>query len=152
MNNFHFQYCQKLVVLSKNKKTVLLCKRKGEADYDGVFSFIGGKMETTDTSMLEGLEREKNEEVGKEFKANVFTKFSHNLLFAKKDGNSMILPHYLAIYVQGDIVLSNEYSEHQWVPIDTLDQFEPKIPNIPEVVKELLRLEKISSPDDFVLI
>ena len=48
-----FQYCQKLIVLSEDKTQVLLAKRKGEADYDGVYSFIGGKMETTDESMHE---------------------------------------------------------------------------------------------------
>ena len=40
--DYNFQYCQKIVVLSKDKNKVLLCKRKGEADYDGTFSFIGG--------------------------------------------------------------------------------------------------------------
>ena len=61
-----FQYCQKLVVLSTDKQSVLLAQRKGEADYDGVFSFIGGKLETTDESLLAGMRREKNEEIGPE--------------------------------------------------------------------------------------
>lgn len=54
----HFQYCQKLVVLSQDLDKVLLARRKGEADYDGVFSFIGGKMEMTDESLLAGMKRE----------------------------------------------------------------------------------------------
>lgn len=53
MPNYNFQYCQKLIVISPEKDTVLLCKRKGEADYDGVFSFIGGKMETSDISIMD---------------------------------------------------------------------------------------------------
>ena len=64
MEQYNFQYCQKIVVLSKDRTKVLLCKRKGEADYDGIFSFIGGKMETTDISIIEGLKREKDEETG----------------------------------------------------------------------------------------
>jgi ADP-ribose pyrophosphatase YjhB (NUDIX family) len=50
----------------------LLAKRKGEADFDGVFSFIGGKMETTDETLLAGMQREKNEEVGDEVRLRIF--------------------------------------------------------------------------------
>jgi hypothetical protein len=48
MENLLFQYCQKIVVYSQDGQSVLLCKRKGEADFDSVFSFIGGKMERSD--------------------------------------------------------------------------------------------------------
>ncbi len=152
MSEFNFQYCQKIIVLSKNKNKVLLCKRKGEADFDGIFSFIGGKMETSDKSIIEGLKREKDEEVGENFKISIYTTFSHNLLFRKKDGNSMILPHYLAIYEGGDIVLNEEYSEYKWVELNSLDDFEPKIPSIPQTINELLRLEKITKEKEFNLI
>jgi ADP-ribose pyrophosphatase YjhB (NUDIX family) len=141
-----------LVVLSQDKNKVLLCKRKGEADFDGVYSFIGGKMETTDISIVEGLRREKNEEVGTDFKILIYPQFSLNLLFRKKDGNSMILPHYLAIHKSGDIVLNEEYSEFQWISIKRLDEFEPKIPNVPEVVDKIMDLQSIASEHDFVQI
>jgi|TARA_B100002003_G_scaffold245418_1_gene273202 ADP-ribose pyrophosphatase YjhB (NUDIX family) len=133
MGELHFQYCQKIVVLSKDKSKVLLCKRKGETDYNDVFSFIGGKMETSDASIIQGLKREKDEEVGEKFQIMIYPTFSSNLLFKKEDGNSMILPHYLAIYKEGDINLNEEYSEYQWVEINKLDEFEPKIANIPEI-------------------
>jgi len=51
-------------VLSKDRTKSLLCKREGEEDYEGVFAFIGGKMETADASIIEGLKREKDEELG----------------------------------------------------------------------------------------
>jgi len=111
MDQYNFQYCQKIIVLSKDKSSVLLCRRKGEADYDGVFSFIGGKMETTDESIVAGLKREKDEEVGPDFRIRVYPKFTPNILFRKKDGSSMILPHYLAIHEAGEIELNEEYSE-----------------------------------------
>ena len=152
MEKYNFQYCQKIVVLSKDKTKVLLCKRKKEADYDGVFSFIGGKMETGDGSIIKGLKREKDEEVGKNFKVLIYPTFSSNLLFRKKDGNMMILPHYLAIHESGDVKLNGEYSEYRWVDIGGLKRFEPKIPNIPETVKEMLRLESIAKVNEFVLI
>ena len=152
MEQYHFQYCQKLVVFSKDLSQVLLCKRKGEADLDGVFSCIGGKMETTDPSILEGMRREKNEEVGEDFKIKLYPTYSHNLLFRKKDGNAMILPYYMAIYESGEVKLNDEYSEYRWVNIDELDAFEPKVDCIPEEVRLLKRLQPLQEESEFVLI
>lgn len=45
-----------------------MAKRKGKNDYDGTYSFVGGKMETSDNGILEGLKREKNEEIGRDNK------------------------------------------------------------------------------------
>ncbi|HSX06606.1 MAG TPA: NUDIX hydrolase [Candidatus Saccharimonadia bacterium] len=130
-----FQYCQKLIILSEDKTKVLLAKRKGEADYDGVYSFIGGKMETTDKSILAGMKREKDEEIGSGTVIAVLPSETYNVLFRKKDGNSMILAHIAGVFVSGTIVLSEEYSDYQWVPIDELASFEPKIENIPELTE-----------------
>jgi NADH pyrophosphatase NudC (nudix superfamily) len=152
MEQYHFQYCQKIMVFSKDRTQILLCKRKGEADYDGIFSAIGGKMEVTDESILAGLQREKNEEVGEDFKVRIYPTYSHNLLFRKKDGNSMILPYYMAIYESGEVKLNEEYSEYRWVSLDELDAFEPKIDCIPEEVRFLKRLQVIQEESEFVLI
>ena len=130
-----FQYCQKLIILSVDKSKVLLAKRKGEADYDGVYSFIGGKMETSDETILAGMKREKDEEIGANTKVNILPNETYNLLFRKKDGNTMILPHVAGIYISGDIDLNEEYSDYQWVPIASLGEFEPKIENIPELTQ-----------------
>ncbi|HWZ66124.1 MAG TPA: NUDIX hydrolase [Patescibacteria group bacterium] len=147
--NTLFQYCQKLVILSDDKTKVLLAKRKGEADYDGTYSFIGGKMETTDESLLAGMKREKDEEIGSAAKIKVLPNETYNLIFRKQDGNSMILPHIAGIYVSGEIQLSDEYSDYKWVPISELETFEPKIENIPELTQWALQ-KLSSSTDDFV--
>ena len=153
MEKYNFQYCQKIIIVSQDKTKVLLCKRKEEKDYNGVFSFAGGKMETTDDSIIEGIKREKKEELGKKFKLKLFQTFSINVLFRKKDGSSMILPHYLAVHQGGEVNLnSSEYSECKWIKIDELEKFEPKIPNIPEMVRQILRLEKVSDEKDFIVI
>lgn len=143
MGKYDFQVCQKIIVFSKDKGSILLCKRKGEADYDGVFSFIGGKMEVIDDSILDGLKREKNEEVGKDFKINIFPTYSANLFFVKKDGSRMVLPHYYAVHESGSIVLSDEYSEYRWVSIDDVDVFEPKIATIPDMVRQIMCLQSV---------
>lgn len=149
---FNFQYCQKIVVFSKDEQSILLCKRKGENDYDGIFSFIGGKMENTDPSFLLGLQREKNEEVGIDFKIEISTEYTTQLLFKKSSGDYMVLPHYFARHKEGDITLNEEYSEYRWVPIKDLQLFEPKVPNIPETVAKLQKLKTIISKQDLIQI
>lgn len=148
-NNTHFQYCQKLVILSEDKSKVLLAKRTGEADYDDTYSFIGGKMETSDESILGGMKREKDEEIGKNARIKVLPNETYNLLFRKKDGNSIILPHIAGIFVSGDIDLNEEYTDWKWVSISEIDKFEPKIENIPELTR--WAYQKLSgSNQDFV--
>jgi len=145
----HFQYCQKLVILSEDKNKVLLAKRRGEADFDGTYSFVGGKMETSDKTMLDGMKREKDEEIGNDVKIKVLPHETYNLLFRKKDGNVMLLPHIAGIYVSGKINLNEEYSDYKWVSLAELESFEPKI----DTVYELTRWAKeklTKTNDDFI--
>lgn len=151
LEKYSFQYCQKIVIFSKDLSKVLLCKRHGEADYDGVYSFIGGKMERSDESILSGIRREKNEEVGEQFVIEVFPTFVIPVYFQKKDGHHMLLPHYFARHKKGDVRLSKEYSEFLWVEKAKLPEFEPKIKNIPEIVDSLLNLSSLMKKKDFVI-
>ena len=150
MEKYNFQYCQKIVIYSKDETSVLLCKRKGEDDFDGTFSFVGGKLETTDKDIVDGLKREKDEELGENFKIKIFPVFSTNVSFVKKDGNSMILPHYYAIYESGDIQLNDEYSEFKWVPLKDIAAFEPKIFTIPEILDKFAILKSIIQDTEFI--
>ena len=139
-----FQYCQKLVILSADKQTVLLAKRKGEADYDGTYSFIGGKMETADEGLLAGMKREKDEEIGQTATVRVLPDETYNVFFRKKDGNAMVVPHVAGVYVSGEIKLNDEYSDYRWVPLAEMDGFEPKIQNIPQLTR--WAAQKLSEP------
>lgn len=150
---YNFQYCPKIVVLSADRTKVLLCKRIRETDYDGVFSFPGGKMETGDASIVDAIRREKNEELGPDFKIKLYTTFSTSVLFKKQDGSYMVLPHYLATHEDGEVVLNQqEYSEYTWVKIEKLESFEPKIENIPKTTREALRLLPFMSSDDSIVV
>lgn len=133
-NDLLFQYCQKIVIFDKDLSKVFLARRKGEADYDGVFSFIGGKLEKTDQDFTAGLRREKNEEIGQSARIKIWPSVSYNVLYRKRDGNSMVLPHHLAIYTGGEIKLNEEYSEGMWVRLEDLAGFEPKIETVSETV------------------
>jgi ADP-ribose pyrophosphatase YjhB (NUDIX family) len=150
MNHLLFQYCPKMAVISQDKSKVLLCRRKGEVDYDGVFSLIGGKMEHRDADILDALRREKSEEVGDEFKVRVLLYPSVDVLFCKKDGARMILPHFYSEHVAGAVNLSDEYSEARWVSLDELDKFTPKIENISWIVPQLMRNGAAAGHAEFV--
>ncbi len=152
MEKYNFQFCQKIVVFSRDLKSVLLCQRQGEMDYNDIYSFIGGKMETTDASILDGLKREKDEEVGPDFKVNICPKYSANLFYIKKDGSRMILPHYYAVHISGEVLLNEEYSDYKWVRLDEIEAFEPKVKSIPGTINDLLLLAKILDDKDFVAI
>jgi len=130
-----FHYIQKLVILSADGKSVLLAQRNKEEDYDGVYSFVGGKMETSDGDILAGMKREKDEEIGTAAVVKVYPLESRNIVFQKSNGNSAILAHIAGQHVAGEIVLSDEYSDYKWVPLTDLDSFEPKIDNIPEFAR-----------------
>ncbi len=148
--HFSFLYIQKLVILSADRQSVLLAQRKGEADYNEVYSFIGGKMETTDTSLIAGMKREKDEEIGPNTVVKMFANESYNLLFRKSNGDTAVLPHIAGFFVSGDIELSDEYSAYKWVPIAELAAFEPKIENIPEMVD--WAVTKLASASDGQLV
>lgn len=150
MDRYLFQYCPKIAVFDGDK--VLLCRRAGEADLDGVFTFIGGKMEHGDATIIDGLRREKDEELGTDVHLGVLSRYSVNVEFDKADGSRMILPHYLADWLDGDIKLSPEYSEHRWVPAAQLGDLTPMVPNVPKICVQLARLRQISTPADFVTI
>jgi 8-oxo-dGTP pyrophosphatase MutT (NUDIX family) len=146
-----FHYCPKLIVFSEDKKSVLLARRFGEADYNGAYTFIGGKSETTDGGLLVGLQREKNEEIGPDAKLKVCYMMScYQVWYTKKDGNSMVLPHHIAIYQGGEIKLNpNEYDDYKWVPLAEIDRYND-IKTTAPAVRAGLRYLPLLGDDDFV--
>lgn len=149
MSELLYQYCPKLVVFSQDQNSVFLCKRLGEQDYDGTYSFIGGKMEHSDVDILGAIKREKNEEVGEGFLVRVCLKYSIDIHFEKKNGSKMIIPHFLALHQGGEPNLNDEYSDFAWVPVGQLEGFEPKISNISWISQDLLKLAPLLSAVDF---
>ena len=152
MNNNLFQYCPKFVIFSQDHKKIILGKRKNEQDYNAVFSFFGGKMQNSDVDILSAIRREKIEELGNKCWIELFPLYSTNYFFVKRDGNHMVVPHYYSRFVGGEIILSNEYSEYQWVELFDLNVFEPKIETIPEAVSRVLILSQLIREDQLVRI
>lgn len=152
MDVYNFQYCQKIVVFNNDDTKVLLARRADEQDFNNTFTFIGGKLETTDESIVDGMRREKNEEIGQQCKLLLLPTYSHNVLYRKEDGSSMILPHYYAQLQEGEITLSSEYDRYEWASISELESFEAKVPNIPHIYKMMLNIKSLAQPNDFIII
>lgn len=150
MESLFFQYCQKIIIFNEDFSELLLAKRQGEQDFDGVFTFIGGKLETTDGGFVEGLRREKNEEIGEEARVAVLPTVTYNVYFQKKDGSHMVLPHYAAVYRGGDIIINEEYSEFAWVKLTELEEFNPKIDNIPHLASWAKKIVNAATDDEWV--
>ena len=108
MNKYNFQYCQKIVVFSKDLNSVLLCKRKQEKDFNEIYNFIGGKMEISDKDIIMAIKREKDEEVGLGFKIELYPELSKNIYYKKKTGDFMILPHYYARHIDGEVKINKK--------------------------------------------
>lgn len=145
-----FQYCQKLVIFRHNDNEILLARRAGEADYDRTYTFIGGKLEITDGDFVAGILREKNEELGEAARLKVCPVYSYNVYFIKQSGQHMIVPHYYAEYISGEISLSDEYDDYKWIPVDELENFEPKIKNITEIVSRMVSIKAGAKIQDFI--
>ena len=130
---------------------MLLARRAGEADYDGVYSFIGGKTETTDSDLVTGLKREKDEEIGPDVRLKVCYMMScYQVWYTKKNGNSMILPHHIAIYQGGEIKLNaDEYDDYKWVPVEQIETY-VQIPANAPAVRAAVRYLPILTDKDFV--
>lgn len=147
---YNFEYCQKVVVFRNNDTEVLLCKRKGEADYDGVFSFIGWKMDNADQDVLAGIKREIQEEIWSDVSLQLLPYSYLPLSYMKKNGNAMLLPHYYVQFLGWTITLSDEYSTYERVAVSELSAFEPKIATIPGAVGNILYLRSKFWANDLI--
>lgn len=147
-----FQYCQKLVLFRNKNSEILLARRKDEADFNATYALIGGKLEKNDGSLLAGIKREKDEEIGLNVVVRICPTISYNVYFVKSNGSHMVLPHYYAEYVSGEIQLSDEYEEYKWITVKDLENFSPKISTIPAAVEWALRVKKMISSSDLITI
>jgi hypothetical protein len=75
-----------------------------------------------------------------------------NEYYVKKNGKSMILPHFFSVYEEGNIIINDEYSEFNWVKVEDLENFEPKIDTIFGVVHKLLLANQLYENSENVLI
>jgi 8-oxo-dGTP pyrophosphatase MutT (NUDIX family) len=145
-----FHYCPKQIIFSEDKKSVLMARRAGEADYDGVYSFVGGKTETTDGNLLKGLKREKDEEIGASARVKICWSFScYQAWYRKANGNYMVLPHHVGIFIGGTVDLNkDEYDDYKWVPVEEIGEYNG-IPSHAPALQNAQRLLAVLTDEDF---
>lgn len=144
-----YQYCPKVALFYDD--TVLLARRVGEADLNGLYSLVGGKIEHSDPLVTDGIFRELTEEIGHSVAGELLATFCVPVEYTKKDGSRMILPHYYAHYLGGNITLNPaEYTDYLWCPVVDLPGRTDVIPNVHEICHQLLRLVRIATPADFL--
>lgn len=120
--------------MSGVSKRFLLCKRAGEADFDQVFSFPGGKVEQGDRTILAGMVREISEELGDAFRFDLVSKRSFLVEYVRKDGAHMTLPHFFATCEEAPRILLNrdEYSDFCWATLGEIASMKV-IENVTEI-------------------
>jgi 8-oxo-dGTP pyrophosphatase MutT (NUDIX family) len=145
-----FHYCPKQIIFSEDKKSILMARRAGEADYDGVYTFVGGKTETTDGNLLKGLKREKDEEIGTSARVKICWSFScYQAWYRKANGNYMVLPHHIGIFMGGTIDINkNEYDDYKWVPVEEIGEYND-IPTHAPALQNAQRLLAVLTNEDF---
>jgi 8-oxo-dGTP pyrophosphatase MutT (NUDIX family) len=133
--------CPKLVLVNRERGTVLLCRRRGERDLNDMWSLVGGKMKPNDHDIVSALKREVSEEVGTAARYELASQASIDLLHHHWTGHRMVLPHFLAWWVGGTIALNtDEYSDKCWQPIAKLSDLADVVSTVPAVVDRLLSL------------
>lgn len=145
--NLLFQYCPKIAIFRGD--SVLVARRAGEADLDSIFTLVGGKVERTDPSVIQGIFRELGEEIGNKVQIRILSTYSTHREFLKADGSRMILPHFYAEFISGDIKLNEEYSEYRWMSLADLTAPDV-LDNIADICRDLLRLKSLANEQDFI--
>jgi ADP-ribose pyrophosphatase YjhB (NUDIX family) len=116
---------------------VLLVKRKNTDSTEESYSFIGGTFDDADSDIVTGLKREKKEEIGSSCYVRIYSDWNLQTIQKKQDGNTSIQPHYLGIFMGGEIKPSKDHLEYIWVDLADLKYFAPKISAIPDIAEKV---------------
>ncbi len=142
-----YQVCPKVAIFYQGR--VLIAKRQSETELNETYTLVGGKLEHTDKTILAGIRRELQEEIGNDCSIRLLKTFAVVVEYIKQDGSRMILPHFYGEFLRGTISLSKEYSDFQWVLIEALPQLPRTIRNLEAVCRELIRITAIAGADDY---
>ncbi|MEM7705744.1 MAG: NUDIX hydrolase [Pseudomonadota bacterium] len=126
--------CPKLCLLNPASKEFLLCKRKGEADFDRTYSFPGGKTELSDESIEAGIQRELAEELGSVFAYELSSQLCFLVEYVRSDSKHMTLPHFFGVASKEQHIDLNaeEYNDYAWTRIEDMAKISV-IKNVPMI-------------------
>jgi len=111
MQKSYFVNQHALVKNSENKVLIL--------ESEGKYMLPGGRLEDKDSSPLEGLLRELNEELGiEEVKIERISD-----LGISESGDTLLIYYEVLIDTTPQIQLSSEHSSYAWVDTENIDQY-----------------------------
>ena len=118
----------------RDGKVLLLKRRQNDAHKSGAWDIPGGRLELGENP-YDGLKRETKEEINSEIEIIMPISVHH---FVRDDGQKITLTIYLCKFIPGDITLSEEHTEHQWVDLDKAPSlvssfFEPTFANLKRI-------------------
>ena len=144
---FAYEVCPKIAVFSGER--VLVARRTREEELDGVYTLVGGKLETSDRDVLAGIHRELREELGGGLIVRILTTYAVMDEFTKRGGVRMVLPHYYGELSGGSIVVGSEYSDFRWLMPDELEARRDVFQNVAIVCRQLVRLASSAGATDY---
>lgn len=134
MDKTHFQVNLSVIILNEDKK-ILLGKRSDDDDiFPGLWGIPGGKMEITDETIEESLQREVEEEVGVTIK-EVFLVSNNSRVH--NDTNKLFMV-FTAQYESGTPEALEDTSEVKWFDFSELHK-DMMTPYTYDIIKEVFQ-------------
>lgn len=123
-----------VIVINKDRKILLAHRSPNEDVYPNLWGIPGGKIENTDASIEDGLQREVEEEVGIRIKN--FQLISNNIR-TKDNGQNVLYMVYKAEYSGGEPQALEDTDEVRWFNFPDIDSSK-LTPFTYEVIKKAL--------------
>ncbi|KKP94807.1 MAG: Hydrolase, NUDIX family [Candidatus Moranbacteria bacterium GW2011_GWD2_36_12] len=118
-------------IVRKDGKILIVKRAESDNHRPNNWETVGGGIDENETPH-EALMREVMEEAGLDVKiVEPFNVFS----FKKDDGEIKIGITFLCDWINGEVVLSEEHSEHKWIEPDEFANFE-SVPSLHEEIKK----------------
>ena len=122
-------------IIIKDNKYLIAKRSSSEKVFPGLWTVPGGKLEQEDYTTLKSnadfgqwynvfeqlLKREVKEEVGLDVK-NI--KYLTNLVFRRPDNIPVVVISLFADHAKGEVKLSDELSEHKWITVEEVKDYE----------------------------
>jgi mutator protein MutT len=107
-------------IIRKNGKILVVKRAANDGHRAGAWETVGGGMDKNETPQ-QALEREIMEEAG--VKVNIIEPFNV-FCFRKDDGEFKVGISFVCDWISGEVVLSEEHDEYEWIVPEEFMQME----------------------------
>lgn len=109
-----------------NGDKILITKRSDDRDHDpGKWECVSGRFNGDFNTIEDEIVREVTEELGESFKFNLIAPISfYHFYRADRKDDELVGINYVCEYVSGDVALSNEHTDYQWLEPEKIVQLD----------------------------